>query len=988
MPFVQSVHACVCLGHFKNIDVYQRGLYKIQLRLYKRSSPCNQSSLKDSAEKRIDALPIRTIKLEEFLQHPVLEHSWDPRYHIFPPHTLELTSCPLNNHKKCTWRCSPHQTFQIQPSTQSVVNPLQSATKHQSMTSGSHSVFASNTFNLTTQGETIPLLCGTIFELHDMYYDTQAFEEDTCAYLEVQLYFLSDGESNDPDMLQLQQTRTIRLNDIMSIRANSLHHHIVTFDGTFFSNCDIVIATSPMGFDIQTEDLLTGLTSKSAARASLTGTLLTSIAGALGSSWPLNAQTSDFVTTSRRSLSNTNIKASSTSTPLQQISQCFLSNPSKSTCLSQFLTVALGCIWTLFDLYIYSSELMQGIQKNIEYAAPVKLIHDIIRASLPRMDEDRMPSTYQIVDEVFPVFSRLKQITLMSGIGTLVRKWITIERKNQTEAEISCHLFNLINSLKPLIQEAWKSYIDLSVVCLFKGLLGLRTIYTLGRLERMHEKINNDQLESSLEFLANSRKKSIFLEDYPTDRHPLLTDLQKKNSHSMPEISATPQSLDSTSNQSISKLNSQIHSNVSLCGDSLSHLRLQRAFSSLYTGTGFDELLTSDLEYLSIQDFVDMLGTLNSSSEYLTKLSYYLNQFYCNAQPSDSFSNPLLNTLSGNQSQLDKVSKDTSKCYLIVFVHGLLGSSFDFHQYRNHFKSMLFQLGIPLSSCKFLNSSSYEDDTFEDIDSMADLLVVEIVAFIESIQEQTLQSISFVCHSLGGIIARCAFRKPALKKYFGLFNTFVTLGSPHFSLALHQNMFITSAMGVYQAISRSKCIDQLNLREHSDPRQTLLYQLASDSSIQNFKHIFLYGSRQDKYVPYEGTLGLRLSTSEKPSVLQSGLNSSSNSTYSTKSTHAANSYNEHIKTILDEISQLFHSSLAQVANVHRYEVHFNHLEDAENIGTLFSSDMLGRKAHLSMIDDPGMVDMVVLCFLLRFPASDVLITHDSKINTNGMLDSH
>jgi hypothetical protein len=70
--------------------------------------------------------------------------------------------------------------------------------------------------------------------------------------------------------------------------------------------------------------------------------------------------------------------------------------------------------------------------------------------------------------------------------------------------------------------------------------------------------------------------------------------------------------------------------------------------------------------------------------------------------------------------------------HLIVFVHGLLGSSFDLRQYRNRVQTALhlFDLGGEHSDHVYLISSVNEDDTFDDIEVLADKLVDEILTFI------------------------------------------------------------------------------------------------------------------------------------------------------------------------------------------------------------------------------------------------------------------
>ncbi|KAI9336432.1 putative serine esterase-domain-containing protein [Zopfochytrium polystomum] len=187
--------------------------------------------------------------------------------------------------------------------------------------------------------------------------------------------------------------------------------------------------------------------------------------------------------------------------------------------------------------------------------------------------------------------------------------------------------------------------------------------------------------------------------------------------------------------------------------------------------------------------------------------------------------------------------------HLVVFVHGLLGSAFDLRQYRNRSAFWRHWMNIPDTACEFMISSANEDDTFADIEVLADRLVGEIMTFIEE-QSIYVERLSFVCHSLGGVIARCAVSKAAMEPFWPKLYSFTSLASPHLSLALHNNSLLNSFIGFYQVIDKSKCLDQLYMKDHHDPRQTLLYRLSClrEGGLGHFKFVRLLASPQDGYV--------------------------------------------------------------------------------------------------------------------------------------------
>jgi len=52
-----------------------------------------------------------------------------------------------------------------------------------------------------------------------------------------------------------------------------------------------------------------------------------------------------------------------------------------------------------------------------------------------------------------------------------------------------------------------------------------------------------------------------------------------------------------------------------------------------------------------------------------------------------------------------------------------------------------------------------------------------------------------------------------------------------------------------QKVKKSGTLLQLSLKDAVDIRQTFLYQLAQNCHLSYFKHILLFGSSQDRYVP-------------------------------------------------------------------------------------------------------------------------------------------
>ena len=86
-------------------------------------------------------------------------------------------------------------------------------------------------------------------------------------------------------------------------------------------------------------------------------------------------------------------------------------------------------------------------------------------------------------------------------------------------------------------------------------------------------------------------------------------------------------------------------------------------------------------------------------------------------------------------------------------LYQLVGSSYDFRQYKHRLEKHLYLLGIKNHKKVFLISTSNEGESLDDLKKQGHLLAKEISDFITN-QNLHVDQISFVCHSLGGIVAR------------------------------------------------------------------------------------------------------------------------------------------------------------------------------------------------------------------------------------------
>jgi len=121
-------------------------------------------------------------------------------------------------------------------------------------------------------------------------------------------------------------------------------------------------------------------------------------------------------------------------------------------------------------------------------------------------------------------------------------------------------------------------------------------------------------------------------------------------------------------------------------------------------------------------------------------------------------------------------------------VHGFQATSLDLAKFRN----LVWKL-LPLVSC--LISKSNEADTHASIEQLGLNLANEIKQHLHYYFENKihkLKKLSFIGHSLGGIIAREALKH--LSKYSDVMHGFVSLGSPHLGYMYNSSGLVNAGM--------------------------------------------------------------------------------------------------------------------------------------------------------------------------------------------------
>lgn len=192
---------------------------------------------------------------------------------------------------------------------------------------------------------------------------------------------------------------------------------------------------------------------------------------------------------------------------------------------------------------------------------------------------------------------------------------------------------------------------------------------------------------------------------------------------------------------------------------------------------------------------------------------------------------------------LESSKELTKDLHIMIFVHGLQGSAFDMRNVRN-----IISLYYPDVLC--LLSTCNEDYTDGPIEEMGKRLSDEVIAAVSPFSK-SLKKLSFVGHSLGGIIIRAAL--PHLHMFSSQFYLYWSLSTPHLGCISNNSKLINAGVWIMKKWSSSQCISQLALSDAPNYEETFIYKLATEQSelFSKFKHIVFCSSHQDMYAPYD-----------------------------------------------------------------------------------------------------------------------------------------
>lgn len=135
-------------------------------------------------------------------------------------------------------------------------------------------------------------------------------------------------------------------------------------------------------------------------------------------------------------------------------------------------------------------------------------------------------------------------------------------------------------------------------------------------------------------------------------------------------------------------------------------------------------------------------------------------------------------------------------------------------------------ISLALPEALFLCSTANEEGLTEgNIFDMGERLANEVCQFIrESCPGTNLARLTFIGHSLGGLIIRAAL--PHLERFKDKFHGYLSLCSPHLGYMYKSSKLFNAGMWILKKWKKSTALSQLSMSDNKDLEKTALYELS------------------------------------------------------------------------------------------------------------------------------------------------------------------
>ncbi|KAL0212845.1 hypothetical protein RCL1_006471 [Eukaryota sp. TZLM3-RCL] len=289
----------------------------------------------------------------------------------------------------------------------------------------------------------------------------------------------------------------------------------------------------------------------------------------------------------------------------------------------------------------------------------------------------------------------------------------------------------------------------------------------------------------------------------------------------------------------------------------------------------------------------------------------------------------------------DSDLQSNKTCHKVFFLHGLYGKSSDFFYWRS-----LISLFFP--QLELINLSSITDFS-QTLPTLIQILLSEISHHLSNIHNNNLK-ISFLSHSLGGVIIRGLISHPEFRQFRNNLHLYLSLATPHLGIGSNSTL-VKSGFLLIKTIGRQRSLSDISIksRNFNCCSSNILHDVEGENSINSdcflsslaisdpstvglghFKYVMVFGSKQDGYVPVNSSLIMK-----KRSKNQSD-------------------------DVINHLAQKLSSQISGpiISKFSRFHVEFSESALSRASGSKFDS-MTGRNAHIAfLVDIPFIINVL------------------------------
>ncbi|OMJ71010.1 hypothetical protein SteCoe_30882 [Stentor coeruleus] len=187
------------------------------------------------------------------------------------------------------------------------------------------------------------------------------------------------------------------------------------------------------------------------------------------------------------------------------------------------------------------------------------------------------------------------------------------------------------------------------------------------------------------------------------------------------------------------------------------------------------------------------------------------------------------------------IRRRDASTHLVVLVHGFQGSSSDLRIIKN-------MLCVSFPNNLYLCASSNDKDSESSIYVLGKRLADEIRDYLKENCVLSLGRVSFIGHSLGGLIIRAAL--PLIEEFSDRMHLFMSFSSPHLGIIEGCSKLIRAGLWVLNNLKRCESLKQLSFTDSLKIEECALYKLAYEKGCEWFTHMVVMSSPQDLYSPH------------------------------------------------------------------------------------------------------------------------------------------